>query len=73
MIADRISIKNSDSSFNSQTTVQISEFFHINKYNDKVIGDRGWTLQNLHFTPYLSNEKTFTLHLGSAVSPLCVL
>ena len=27
----------------------------------------------LHFTPCLSNEETFTLHLGSAVSPLCLL
>ena len=27
-------------------------------------GDRGWTLQNLHFTPYLSNEKKIHSILG---------
>ena len=32
---------------------------HYNSYLIilQIRGDRGWTLQNLHFTPYLSNEK----------------
>ena len=53
--------------------VTLFDFECVNLQQIQFRGDRGWTLKNLHFTPYLSNQKTFTLHLGSAVSPLCLL
>ena len=36
-------------------------------------GDRVWTLQNSHFGPDNSNERTHALHIGSVVSLLCWL